>query len=286
MTGLDAFFESYYRLRPVNATFTGVHEFDDRLPDWSPDGLAAAVDEMRALRESLANAGGPLDEVGARDRALAAAFLDIQIAEHECGHFQRGNPSLAAGEAIFGVIALMTRAVAPIAHRAEAAIARLDAVPAFLNGAQRSIAAGVPDEWRSRCLRECEGAGRLFDDGIPRWIALESIDESRADRLLRAAGRAGEAFDDFRRWAEGDGNGPTKVGRHERVGRHQRHGRHERREQYACGPELFDLLLARGHWCDRSRADLAAEATQALDEALARLDERARQLAPGGWPEG
>jgi hypothetical protein len=33
---LDRFFESYYRLRPVNATFTGVHAHDARLPDWSP----------------------------------------------------------------------------------------------------------------------------------------------------------------------------------------------------------------------------------------------------------
>ena len=54
---LDAFFESYYRLRPVNATFTGVHEHDHRLPDWSPDGLAAALDEMRRLRASLEAAG-------------------------------------------------------------------------------------------------------------------------------------------------------------------------------------------------------------------------------------
>ena len=32
-TALDAFFSAYYRRRPVNATFTGVHDFDDRLPD-------------------------------------------------------------------------------------------------------------------------------------------------------------------------------------------------------------------------------------------------------------
>src|SRR5262247_311086 len=54
MTALAAFFDSYYRLRPVNATFTGVHDYDDRLPDWSPDGLAAAADEMRRVRDSLA----------------------------------------------------------------------------------------------------------------------------------------------------------------------------------------------------------------------------------------
>ncbi len=32
---LDDFFHSYYRHRPVNATFIGVHDYDDRLPDFS-----------------------------------------------------------------------------------------------------------------------------------------------------------------------------------------------------------------------------------------------------------
>jgi hypothetical protein len=34
---LAAFLESYHRLRPVNATFTGVHDHDHLLPVWSRD---------------------------------------------------------------------------------------------------------------------------------------------------------------------------------------------------------------------------------------------------------
>src|SRR5262245_35917410 len=126
MTALLRFFESYYRLRPVNATFTGIHDFDDRLPDWSPNGLAAAVGEMRALRSELV-AGRPpgteraLRDVAGRDRELAIAFCDVQIAEIESDHFQRRNPSLAIGEAAFGTIALMTRPFADPSVRARAA---------------------------------------------------------------------------------------------------------------------------------------------------------------------
>src|SRR5258706_3295920 len=92
---LNAFFESYYRLRPVTATFTGIHDHDHRLPDWSPDGLASADDEMRRLRNALAAPKASevsLHDVAERDRALAMAFLDVQRAEHETTHFQRGNP--------------------------------------------------------------------------------------------------------------------------------------------------------------------------------------------------
>ena len=52
------------------------------------------------------------------DLALADGFLEIQIAEHEGAHFYRGNPALWTGEAIFSVIALVTRDFAPLARAA------------------------------------------------------------------------------------------------------------------------------------------------------------------------
>jgi hypothetical protein len=268
MAALDRFFESYYRLRPVNATFTGIHDHDHRLPDWSPHGLAAARAEMIELRRSLQAAVdlAATDDVAVRDRALAAAFLDVQIAEDASLHFARGNPSLAVGEAIFGAIDLMTRPFAPVAERVDAAISRLSAVPDFLRGARASIATSVPDEWRIKTLGECDGADRLLGDGVRRWMAVDSIDEVRAASLVSAARRAQDGFDDIRRWLTRD-VAPAAA------------------KRYACGSDLFDLLLTRGHWCTRSRSELLSEARAALDEALARVDERAKHIADGGWPE-
>ena len=78
--------------------------------------------------------------------SLAAAFLDVQISEQESRHSARGNPSLAAGEAVFAVISLMTRPFAPITVRADAAITRLSAIPAFLAGVRQwgPVGDGVP----------------------------------------------------------------------------------------------------------------------------------------------
>lgn len=265
---LGRFFESYYRLRPVNATFTGVHNFDDRLPDWSPEGLAGAVDEMRAVRAALVAArdATPLGDVGARDRELAIAYLDIQIAEHEGRHFQRSNPSLAIGEAAFALIGLMTRPFADAARRAGHAAARLAAIPAFLRGARASCTADVPDEWRSRSLRECEGLEHLLDDGIAAWASVDRIDAESAGRLQRCGNVAREALEHHRRWLRDEV--PVANGDAARAGR-----------------DLFDLLLQRGHWCRRSARDLAREAGAALDEALRTLHERAAAAASDGWPE-
>src|SRR4029453_9759006 len=107
-------------------------------------------------------------------------------------------------------------------------------------------------------------ASILLTAGIPSWIAAERIDGALADHLSIAAEGARAAVDEYRTWLE-----PS----------HEVHG------DYGCGSDLFDLLLKRGHWCDRSRASLLTDARERLDETLARLDERARQVAAGGWPE-
>jgi hypothetical protein len=143
----------------------------------------------------------------------------------------------------------------------DAVVARLDAIGSFLEGARRSIANGVPDEWRLKALRECEGAERLVRDGVLRWCALESLSD---DRVRRAAARACAAIDDFRGWLASDVSSAPD-------------------ERYAVGTDTLDLLIARGHWCGTDRTELAASAREALERALANLETRARPC--GGWPE-
>ena len=266
MAALDRFFASYYRLRPVNATFTGVHDHDDRLPDWSPEGVAASVDEMRSIRASLegvAAAGSSMRDVATRDCELAISFLDVQIAEAESFHFQRGNPSLALGEAVFGVVSLITRPFAPAAQRVQALAGRLDAIPRFLAGARQSIARGVPGPWKARCQHECDGAMRLLRQGVATWLEAESVG---APGLFRACEAAAAAVDDYRRWLATEV--PTATD-----------------DRHAIGSEFFGRLLTRGHHCMEPVASLAAETAHALDEAIARLDQRARSAAPGGYSE-
>ena len=127
------FFESYYRLRPVNATFTGIHDYDHRLPDWSPDGLAAALDEMqRAARRARCGAAPPASLASRRRRARSAAgdlrSSTCRSPSTRVATFSAAIRRSRVGEAIFGVIALMTRPFAPVARARRAPpIARLTA---------------------------------------------------------------------------------------------------------------------------------------------------------------
>ena len=70
------------------------------------------------------------------------------------------------------------------------------AIPAFLAAAESTMTAPIPAAWVAKARRECDGARRLLDDGVPRWLADESpADRAEAARLLRdAATRAAETI--------------------------------------------------------------------------------------------
>jgi hypothetical protein len=268
---LDRFFDTYYRHRPVAATFTGLHQHDSVLPDWSPDGLARAADEIRELRRDFDAAGRVADaEVTIFpwhvDVALADGALEIALAEHESGHFVHANPSLWTGEAIFGVLSLITRDFAPIGGRLRAAHDRLNAVPAFLAD-MTTIVDAAPADWIDRARRECDVARALFGEALPAWLEGLAVADPAgvagidAAAWITASSNAANAFVKLGVWLE----------RSSRIDRPLR-----------ATADLIELLLRRGHWIATPIADLLREATDALDEATARLDEMARPF--GGWP--
>lgn len=277
---LDRFFAAFYARRPVTATFTGLHAHDDRLPDWTPDGLAGEIDEMRALRRVLSEAGRVPDEAVRAfprdvDLALADAALEIALAEHESEHFVHANPSLWTGEAIFGVLSLLTRDFAPLGTRLPAALARTRAIPGFL-GALPAVLGPSPRDWRGRAKRECHVADTFFTQTLPAWLGALAVREPRvvteADlgSWRQASHRAAQAFQGLEAWLEAPVSPLIRP---------------TQRAVYAhdcAGAEMLGLLLRRGHWVATPVDELLAEATDALAEARARLDAMA---APhGGWP--
>ncbi|MCI0475799.1 MAG: DUF885 domain-containing protein, partial [Anaerolineales bacterium] len=137
---LDDFFAAYYRRRPVNATFIGVHDYDHLLPDFSENAAGDTFAEMQSLLVRLETL--PLESLSSAqnlDRILARGFLQTQLWEFQSSHFHRGNPCLYTGEAVFGVISLFLNDFAPVNQRVDAAIARMQTVPRLLEQGARNL---------------------------------------------------------------------------------------------------------------------------------------------------
>ncbi|MFN8465606.1 MAG: DUF885 family protein [Caldilineaceae bacterium] len=264
---LARFFASYYRHRPVNATFIGEHDYDSLLPDFSAEGVAAAVwDAETLLREAGQIDVDALTPVERMDKRLAEGFLRIQQWEFGSDHFQRGNPALYTGEAIFGAIGLFLTDYAPFAERAQAACARMHALEGLLAQGRENVRR-APAAWTQRALRECAGAKAFFGAGIDTLAAGEPTGGTALKaELRRAADAALEAFARHERYlADELSTAPIAAP--------------------PCGPEALDLLLREGHCLRQTADEILSYALQKMEEAEAYLVEHARDFGAADWRE-
>lgn len=251
-TWLDHFFASYYKNRPVNATFIGRHEYDSALPDFSQQGVGDTLAEMEGmlaqLRQLPEEKYTSAEEI---DRALAEGFLRIQIWEYQSNHFHRRNPCVYTGEAIFGVIVLFLTNFAPVSERVESAIQRMERIPVLLAQGQANVLQ-APAAWVERATRECAGALIFLRSGIERLIHDEQISDPR---FRSAADRAAEAFATFDKYLK------TEI-------RPLQNGD-------ACGETAFDLMMRQGHFITMSGDEVVRYAETQMTEAEAYLDAHA-----------
>ena len=255
----ERFLEDYLRRRPVNATFLGARHYDAELPNFSleadADLIAHARDQIAAL-DAIPFEG--LTEIQVFDRALARAFLEIQLWETGSPFFQAGNPAHHTSEAVFSVISLFRRAAEPLDERVDAAIQRMRKLPDFLATA-RSRMTKAPLVWTERAIRESAAGMAYFGEGLRLLGEEQGIDRPE---FLRQAERAAQACDEHKTWLSAE--------------------LYERRIRFRpAGTEVFDFSLNRGHflpaeqttewWFDYAHAELI-ETTQELRELANAID--------------
>ncbi len=260
---LDKFFASYYRHRPVNATFIGEHAYDHALPDYSAQGVEAALADAEALlRDSALVDDAELTAIERLDKRLAEGFLRIQQWELVSTHFQRGNPCVYTGEAIFGVISLFLTEYAPEKERVAAAVERMRLIPRLLEQGESNIHS-APVAWTERALRECTGARNFFSQGINMLAASMGGDQQA---LRRAADVALEAFARF------EAHLRATVLRADS-------------SAFASGGDAFDMLMREGHRLEMSGDAIAAYAAEQLAETKAKLAEQAAVFGVEKWQD-
>jgi hypothetical protein len=130
------FFYTYLERRPVNASFLGRHEFDDKLPDYSKEAVEKTVAEIDSqLAECTAMSENGLTSRQKMDKKLIEGFLKTQQWEFSSRFFYKGNPSHYTGEAIFGMLCCILSDYAPAHIRFESMAARMQQFPQFFQQA-------------------------------------------------------------------------------------------------------------------------------------------------------
>ncbi|HUQ43155.1 MAG TPA: DUF885 domain-containing protein [Candidatus Limnocylindria bacterium] len=196
--------ESRFRRRvaeePTWATYLGIHEWDDSLPDASRERMLADIEADRAY---LATIEG-LDPTGLSAEARFERDLElhhVRLRVHRAAEIRiwerRSNGASAIGDALFP---LFTRDFAPMPDRLRAITARLEAAPAFLRETRSRAVVPQVAPWLEIELRASRNVPSFLDEIATAAAADKALPEPDRLRLDRAIERAKVAIEDQAEW--------------------------------------------------------------------------------------
>lgn len=237
---------------PILATGFGIHEHDHLLGDPSRDALLAEIAAERvhlAAVEALDPAELSGDARFERDLELHNVRLTLFESDVVRRWERRATSAGELGDAVFLLIA---RGAAPLAERLERITDRLEATPAWLEGARTRANGPQVATWQQTEARYASNLPSLFAE--VRAAAAPVLDDRALARLDRAVGAANVSLEAHRAWI--------------------RETLEHAKDDWPLGTERYDELVRL-----RAFGDLDADAILEIGHEQLRLNLEARRAA-------
>jgi uncharacterized protein (DUF885 family) len=171
----------YLAENPVMATEMGLHAYDNRLTDTSPEGLARLRLGLEQFLDRLPRYQPDGDVDWEIDYRLMAAMAGGRLRALDTRDLAHRSPDFYVAEALFGPYSLLMKEFAPLDERLRNLAGRLAEVPRVLADAERNLDV-CPPSWIDGAIESVEGGLALLQHLIP--ALAQSI---RGDDLILAA---------------------------------------------------------------------------------------------------
>ena len=256
---VTALLESEFNADPPTAVWTGRHEFDGRLPDWSRTGIDSEIRRIHAQRErALQFADAALDEGRRFERDYVAARLDADLFWLESAQSPFTDPSYYSGGLDPNVY--VAREYAPLADRLRAYIKYAEAIPAAAAQIRQNLRTPMPRSYVQIGRITYGGLATFFEEDVPAIFSAVTDAKLQAD-LRRANAGAIAAMRGLDGWLA---TLEATAG-----------------DRFALGPERFGEMLRRTELVDVPLPRLKEAAERDLARNLAALRAACATYAPG-----
>jgi uncharacterized protein (DUF885 family) len=252
--------ETTCRCQPTQATFLGIHTFDDQLEDWSRDGVAAEIAALQRLRDALAALDeAPLSAEERLDREQLVHAAESRILTLGVIRPWANNPDLYSSGVTNAAYIMVKRAFAPPATRLRLLIARERAMPAAFAAARANLS-HPPRILTEIALEQLDGNRAFFATAVPE--AFQGVDDAALLAEFRQANdEVVAAFDAYAVWLRDDLL-PRSDG------------------DFAIGADTYRKKLWHDEMVDLPLAELLKIAEEDLARNQAAFDEAARRIDP------
>jgi uncharacterized protein (DUF885 family) len=177
--------EGYLSQHPSFAVGQGRHEFDGRLPDWSPAGLQSLLGWLDAQREKLAQFDdASLSDTQRFQRDYVRANLDSEVFSLRELRLHAKSPMFYLGSG-FDPNSYVATPYAPVAKRAEAYIAYLEKVPTAVAQMRANLELPLPKTFVDYSVISFKGMADFYKKDA--LLAFAEADDPALQTRLKAA---------------------------------------------------------------------------------------------------
>ena len=258
-TAVDGFIDGAFQHNPVFAASSGKHEFDGKLPDYSPEGLKASTDWLHAQRKAFAAfTDDQLDVQERFHRDYVLAVIDGQLFWLEDSGAPYKNPAYYTGD--LSPSMYLTRPYAPLAQRMAAFVSYQEALPKALAQIKANLKLPLPESYITVGVNSFAGFASFFKTDVPGIFAGVKDDALQA-RFKTSNAAAIKAAQDLADWLKAQKPHAT--------------------QDFALGADKFSRMLHATELVDLPLDQLKAIGESDLARNLAALKAACDQFAPG-----
>jgi uncharacterized protein (DUF885 family) len=253
------FIEAYFVAHPSFAVNAGRHEFDGKLPDWSPAALSQEADRLHSARKQALDFNPTsLDERQRFERDYLVSVIDRDLFWLKAAQWPYKNPmfySTALDPNVY-----VTREYAPLKERLRAYIAYAKAIPLAVKQIQGNLRTPLPRAYIEIGKTVFGGLASYYEQEVPPQFA--SVKEAELQRELQVANaQAAKAMKGLVGWLDAQQAQAT--------------------DDFALGAELFRRMLREAERVDIPLERLEQVGRQDLDRNLTALREACNAYRPG-----
>jgi uncharacterized protein (DUF885 family) len=195
----DRYWDEALAREPAFATGAGIHDFDDKMPDYSPAAFAKLIARMHEWQKIFDG----VDAKGlTRDDAIDLQVLKLavreQLAQHEIRRDWQRLPRVYSGAALNAVYLIVKRDFAPLPQRLASVIAREEQIPKLLADARLDLKDPAKISVELALEELPSSIGFLKDDTVQAFAQVK--DPALRKRFAASTAKATRALAEYGEW--------------------------------------------------------------------------------------
>ncbi|MCK4385638.1 MAG: DUF885 domain-containing protein, partial [candidate division Zixibacteria bacterium] len=254
---------------PVEATFSGIHKYDDKLDKTDPLSRRRHLKKAKEYLKKLDgfSSDSKVHSEKARlsvdekmDWKILRDSLKVEIAEEEKIRWLKRHALVYPEIALYGCYVLILRDFAPLSQRMKFVLGRLKQVPRLMKEGQENLKRGrdIPRVWTQVAIETTVGGKEFFRQMIP--LFAEKVPRLKK-QLLAANHKALSVFDDYEEFLK-KRLLPRSKG------------------SFAIGEKFYNFLLSVHHQLPYTADDLLSIGNQTIKQTQAEMRFLAKKIDP------